>query len=167
MTNTSTRIIKSIAIVVIGVFALSFLASGVARAEHSEDLQWQRGNSLQNVYENHVLWGDLTNELDEEFLATDDRGLSADLMGEALAVTLDYITAVHGYPFMDNCHWEVAFAAEESAMGYLLAYAASYYWLSADVGLGTDVEHFWDYAYATEQDYFDRVPNKCFAKLDV
>ncbi len=83
---------KTILIIVALTITTSLLYSITVKADHTDEIEWQGGGSLQNIFENHVLWNKLTREIDNELLMVTDRDAAKDLVGETLAISLDYIT---------------------------------------------------------------------------
>jgi len=150
---------------------LALLVAGQSSVASAQDVpDWQTNTTIQNIYENHIAWTEYTNELDDEFFETDDRELGADLIGEALGVTIDYLNHLDGFFPETNCAREMWLATNNITKAGLAMYSAMYIMLTDDVGSAL-TEDLLDWTFenfdGTVEYSIEAIPDKCFNKLDV
>jgi len=145
----------------IALMALMLIGGASARAATPD---WQPANSVQNIYENHLLWGETTGELDDE--AVEDIENAHDYIGQALSISLSYVIHMdETYP-KGSCARQFWLMSSSIVHDYTDVYAGMYLNSTALVGDPADVEALFAEALRNEEWQINDAPDKCWAKLD-
>ena len=139
----------------------ALVLSSVATAEDFPRPEWEEGTTQQEMAMNHLLWSDFISDINDEVQESGNRTLVADLIGEALVVTLNYIQILDNYESDVTCDIRLASQLKFMAVSRALFLASLYHGLTATQGAPADVQHFATQGMEDEQFIMSQLSNGC------
>lgn len=165
--NRLSLMALSLASLLVLTLASSSLAATDRNGTAEDRPDWQRNNSAQNVFENHMAWLDYTNDIDAEFVETDDRDYAIELLGEAFSLSAEYMIHLDAFYPSAKCANEFWHMSHAIVSEYAFVYGAMYYNLTAEVGEPIDVEALFEEVDVVQNYYTEYgISQKCWNKLD-